>query len=179
MRRFHGVSITACKMTTTKGKIWREKGLLVAPKSESQGSLAVAAREFVEGLRSYQEVRRFLAAGRRPGIVARFVLEERGERPGVTFNSVKKYLQVYRRFFIPPIEIARVQAEQDLAGQTANRAIIEKLEEIHMRVPEIEKLWEAAIEDPPVIVRILTHLGLPTRAPPRAPAQGVDLFQTI
>jgi hypothetical protein len=32
----------------------------------------------------------------------------------------------------------------------------------------------AAIEDPPVIVRILTHLGLPTRAP----AQGVDLFQT-
>ena len=33
----------------------------------------------------------------------------------------------------------------------------------------------AAIEDPPVIVRILTHLGLPTRAP----AQGVDLFQTI
>ena len=33
----------------------------------------------------------------------------------------------------------------------------------------------AAIEDPPVIVRILTHLGLPTRAPP----QRVDLFQTI
>ena len=36
----------------------------------------------------------------------------------------------------------------------------------------------AAIEDPPVIVRILTHLGLPTRAPPRAPAQRFDLFQT-
>ena len=32
-----------------------------------------------------------------------------------------------------------------------------------------------AIEDPPVIVRILTHLGLPTRAP----AQRVDSFQTI
>ena len=37
----------------------------------------------------------------------------------------------------------------------------------------------AAIEDPPVIVKILTHLGLPTRAPPRAPARRVDLFQTI
>ena len=37
----------------------------------------------------------------------------------------------------------------------------------------------AAIEDPPVIARILTHLGLPTRAPPRAPARRVDLFQTI
>jgi hypothetical protein len=36
----------------------------------------------------------------------------------------------------------------------------------------------AAIEDPPGIARILTHLGLPTRAPPRAPAQRFDLFQT-
>jgi len=34
----------------------------------------------------------------------------------------------------------------------------------------------AAIEDPPVIVKILSHLGLPTRAPPRAPAQRFDLF---
>jgi hypothetical protein len=37
----------------------------------------------------------------------------------------------------------------------------------------------AAIEDPPVIVKILSHLGLPTRAPLRAPARRVDLFQTI
>jgi hypothetical protein len=29
----------------------------------------------------------------------------------------------------------------------------------------------AAIEDPPVIVKILSHLGLPTRAPPRSPAR--------
>jgi hypothetical protein len=37
----------------------------------------------------------------------------------------------------------------------------------------------AAIEDPPVITKILSHLGLSTRAPPRAPARRVDLFQTI
>jgi hypothetical protein len=35
----------------------------------------------------------------------------------------------------------------------------------------------AAIEDPPVIGRILAHLRLPTRAPPRTPAQRVDLFR--
>jgi hypothetical protein len=29
----------------------------------------------------------------------------------------------------------------------------------------------AAIEEPAVIARILTHLGMPTRAPPRAPAR--------
>ena len=34
----------------------------------------------------------------------------------------------------------------------------------------------AAIEDPLVIVKIFSHLGLPTRAPPRA--QRFDLFQT-
>ena len=38
---------------------------------------------------------------------------------------------------------------------------------------------QTGIEDPPVIIKILSHLGLPTRAPPRAPARRVDLFQTI
>ncbi len=36
----------------------------------------------------------------------------------------------------------------------------------------------AAIEGPAAIVSILTHLGLPARAPPRSPARRVDLFQT-
>ena len=36
----------------------------------------------------------------------------------------------------------------------------------------------AAIEDPTVITKILAHLGLPTRAPPRATARSLDLFET-
>ena len=36
----------------------------------------------------------------------------------------------------------------------------------------------AAIEEPAVIVRILTHLGLPARAPPRCPARALALVQT-
>ena len=35
----------------------------------------------------------------------------------------------------------------------------------------------AAIVEPPVIARLLAHLGLPTRAPPRLPARRLDLFQ--
>jgi hypothetical protein len=35
----------------------------------------------------------------------------------------------------------------------------------------------AAIEEPAAIVRILTHLGLPARAPPRAPARPLALFR--
>ncbi len=34
-----------------------------------------------------------------------------------------------------------------------------------------------AIEEPAVIVKILTHLGLPARAPPRSPARPLALFQ--
>ena len=35
----------------------------------------------------------------------------------------------------------------------------------------------AAIEEPALIVKILTHLGLPARAPPRSPARPLELFQ--
>ena len=37
----------------------------------------------------------------------------------------------------------------------------------------------AAIEDPAVIVKILAHLGLPTKAPPRAPVQVAHLFPPL
>ena len=36
----------------------------------------------------------------------------------------------------------------------------------------------AAIEDPAVIGKILSHLGLPTRAPPQAPARLGEFLQT-
>jgi hypothetical protein len=36
----------------------------------------------------------------------------------------------------------------------------------------------AAIEEPGVIAKILAHLGLPTRAPPRSPARSFDLLET-
>ena len=36
----------------------------------------------------------------------------------------------------------------------------------------------AAIEDPSVIVKILSHLGLPTRAPPKVPARLDAFLQT-
>ncbi len=35
----------------------------------------------------------------------------------------------------------------------------------------------AAIEDLAVITKILAHLGLPNRAPPRTPAQPLDFFE--
>ena len=37
----------------------------------------------------------------------------------------------------------------------------------------------AAIDDPAMISKILSHLGLPTRAPPKAPARLAAVFQTV
>ncbi len=37
----------------------------------------------------------------------------------------------------------------------------------------------AAIEEPAVIVKILTHLGLPARAPPRSPARPLALLRAV
>ena len=36
----------------------------------------------------------------------------------------------------------------------------------------------AAIDDPAVVAKILAHLGLPTRAPPKAPARLEEFLQT-
>ena len=36
----------------------------------------------------------------------------------------------------------------------------------------------AAILEPAVITKILAHLGLPTRAPPRAPTRSFNLYET-
>jgi hypothetical protein len=59
---------------------------------------------------------------------------------------------------------------------------IEQLPELWRRFEDHRRPFDTlrtGIEDPPVIVGILSQLGLPTRAPPRAPARRVDLFRTI
>jgi len=53
---------------------------------------------------------------------------------------------------------------------------------IQYRYRTLPKLWGhlqiiAAIVDPVLIAKILTHLYLPARAPPRSRARRVDLFQ--
>ena len=60
------------------------------------------------------------------------------------------------------------------ATQTGLRHRHRTLPELRRRLKIIacpEPRRRAAIEDPPVIIKILSHLGLPTRAPPRAPAR--------
>ena len=51
---------------SAKEAIWKQKGLLRVPKSYRQEALAIASKEYIESLRCYSEVRRLLAAGKKP-----------------------------------------------------------------------------------------------------------------
>ncbi|MCH8055555.1 MAG: hypothetical protein IH857_05310 [Deltaproteobacteria bacterium] len=117
---------------------WKQRGLLVSPKSRKQGLLALDSKNFIEGLGCYGEIRRMVALGKRPSEVARFILEERAERPGVTFNTVKKYVQVYRRFFISPLEVLRARVDSPYEGEA--RIIRSKLNGLLGKIEEIETL---------------------------------------
>jgi hypothetical protein len=127
-------------MNAERENAWKQKGLLVAPKSERQGKLALDAKRFIEGLRCYHEVRQQLAIGKRSAEVGRFILEERGERPGVTFNSVKKYAQLFRRFCIPPLETLRARIDNKTGDDVA--VIRRRFEVLLGKIPEIERLEE-------------------------------------
>ena len=89
-----------------KEAIWKQKGLLRVPKSHRQEALVIASKEYIESLRCYWEVRRLLAAGKKPRDVA-ILIQRHSEYPMLTFNSIKKYAHVYRLFFIPPLEAVR------------------------------------------------------------------------
>src|SRR5207244_5069353 len=82
----------------------------------------------------------------------------------------------------PPYPGRNAVYELAPAAQTGLRHRHRTLPELRQRFEDHRRLFDTlrtGIEDPPVIVKILSHLGLPTRAPPRAPARRVDLFQTI
>src|SRR5262249_21389592 len=118
---------------------WKQKGFLRMPKSHRQGMLAVASKEFIEGLTCYPEVRQMLAAGKRPRDVAVHI-QQNGELPILTFNTLKKYAQAYRAFFISPMETLRLKAERLGAGDA--RIIRARFEALERGIEEITKLEE-------------------------------------
>ena len=94
-----------------KEAFWKQKGLLRPAKSDRQGFLAIAAKDYIENLSCYSEVRRLLAADKKPRDVAIFI-QRHSEDPILTFNLIKKYAHVYRLFFIPPLETVRSLATE-------------------------------------------------------------------
>jgi hypothetical protein len=83
---------------------------------------------------------------------------------------------------ITPHTIVKTVSRSQLTGASAGARLLKHVFDVDVEhCPNCGGALKiiAAIDDPPVIVKILSHLGLPTRGPPRAPARRVDLFQTI
>src|SRR6476660_10045539 len=97
--------------TRSEEAIWKQKGLLRPARSHRQGVLAIASKEYIESLRCYSEVRRLLAAGKKPRDVAIFI-QQHNELPALNFGTIRKYAQVYALFFIPPLEPVRSLAAE-------------------------------------------------------------------
>jgi hypothetical protein len=69
---------------------------------------------------------------------------------------------------------------QGALARTSWAPLLKRVFDIHEQCSNcIGALKIAAIEGPPVIIKILSHLGLPTREPAACGALRVDLFQTI
>src|SRR6476660_376206 len=97
--------------TRSEEAIWKQKGLLRPARSHRQGVLAIAAKDYIERLSCYSEVRRRLAVGKKPREVAIFI-QQHNELPALNFGTIRKYAQVYRLFFITPLETLRTQAQE-------------------------------------------------------------------
>jgi hypothetical protein len=82
---------------------------------------------------------------------------------------------------ITPHTIVKTVSRSQLTGASAGARLLKRVFDVDVEhCPNCGGALKiiAAIDDPPVIVKILSHLGLSTRGPPRAPARRVDLFQT-
>ena len=113
--------------------------------------------------------------------------------PDASFASLRSFSSMCRVFFIqmimPYLYGRNNQHRLNSVSRTLHKRISRGRSIHNFRLPELRQRFDdhrrafdtlgTGIEDPPVIVKIIGHLGLPTRAPPRAWASRVDLFQTI
>jgi len=163
-----------------KESAWKQKGLLRVPKSVRQGKLALAAQEFIEGLKCYQEVRRMLAVGKRPRDVAILIQQQHKDPPILTFNTLKKYAQVYKLFFIPPLEVLRARVDNPSDGE--NGIVRSKLQGLFGRVQEVETLEKALMVQSDRIndqVKKEKELGLPLPGIDRAMVVLKDMIKVL
>src|SRR5262245_7884876 len=84
-----------------------------------------------------------------------------------------------------PHTIVKTVSRSQLTGASAGARLLKRVFDIDVEhCPKCGGALKiiAAIEDPPVIVKILRHLGLPSRAPPRPchprPQQGRNSYST-
>ena len=79
-----------------------------------------------------------LALGKRPRDVAILIQKEQKEPPFLSFNTLKKYGQVYRNFFISPLETLKANVDNRTEGVPS--IVDRKLNGLLGKIQEIEAL---------------------------------------
>lgn len=91
-------------------KFWKDKGFSIIPSSDREGKAALDAKNYVCSLVLAKEYRELLAAGRSCADVATIIHQNSDAKGHIegqithTYGTVYKYVQLYRRFFITPME---------------------------------------------------------------------------
>jgi len=109
------------KSSNIKGpEYWKKRGFSKLPKSNKEGKAALDASNYLCTLESLLEYREMLAAGQSANVVCKYVFERESKRPTHTFGTVSKYLQLYRSFFIKPMELLESGEFTLQGGRRAN-----------------------------------------------------------
>jgi hypothetical protein len=116
-------------------------GFIDAPKSPKQRRLALSGKRFIEGLTCFDAVKGLLLNRVKVSTIRRFVLEK-NESGGLTAGSLDKYIQLYRRFFVAPIEYMRARNPNIPEKTDLKQTWASKLGMLPERIKEIEDLKE-------------------------------------
>ena len=90
---------------------WKRLGFSVLPKTVRIGSMAMSARDCLSALPCWAQASKMVDAGYMPGQIADFIRDQKDGRD-VTMLTMKKYIQLYRRHFVPPAKAVKGTLER-------------------------------------------------------------------
>jgi len=127
----------------TPHDVWKRHGMRVLPRSEREGKSALDAKNYLSVTSAFTEYREMLAAGRSCADVTQYLFKKEPEKPTLTYGTVYKYVQLYRRFFVSPMDLVMHGAVRlQSGGQAPNGGrpggrIKEKLDALRNGLPEL------------------------------------------
>jgi len=99
---------------------WKQRGFTILPRTDRQGKAALDAKNYLCSVCEWKKYSELLAAGRSVQDVAKILFATEGDKVIHTFGTVYKYLQLYRRFFLTPMELLESGEFSLQAGKRAN-----------------------------------------------------------
>ena len=86
-------------------EFWKQHGFCILPRTDRQGKAALDAKNYLCTVCGWEKYSELLASGRSVQDVAKILFQNEGDKVNHTFGTVYKYLQLYRRFFLTPMQL--------------------------------------------------------------------------